>query len=142
MNTLRDTDKHRARPSVWPVYVVAAIVGSVSLQVVAGLFSGLYSYSPVVLPVVLFGFVTIWGLVRLRRWGWWCGAVWTSLAIVGLVGLGLAFLATRRDIGGELFLGFFVFFVGLPGLITIALFVWVLATRRRLFFPPKQEGEE
>ncbi len=138
MNTHRDTDEGKARPSVWPVYVVAAIVGAVSLQAVAGLFSGLYFNS----PVVLFGFVTIWGLVRLRRWGWWCGAVWTSLAIVGLVGLGLAFLATRRDIGGELFLGFFVFFVGLPGLITIALFMWVLATRRQLFFPPKPEHEE
>ena len=33
MNTLRDTDERRARPSVWPVYVAAGVIGVVSLGV-------------------------------------------------------------------------------------------------------------
>ena len=31
MNTLRDTDEGRARLSVWPVYVAAAVIGAITL---------------------------------------------------------------------------------------------------------------
>ena len=162
MDTLRDTDEGRARPSVWPVYVAAVVVGVVSLPYLLAL-------PPPIIPIGLFGFVTIWGLSWLRPWGWWCAVVWTSIFTVGyLLSVRICLAASASDVPleelgilGEILTtatwvailvfveplnGFgeavFFVFLGPLGLITIALLTWVLATRRQLFFPPKQEGEE
>jgi len=122
MNTLRDTDESKARPSVWPVYVAAGVIT---------LGSVLYVISVITWPLVLFGSVTILGIVRLRPWGWWCGVVWTGLFTI--------LLLTQEWAGEATFAGydFLPFSAALPFLL-----VWSLATRRQLFFSPKQEGEE
>jgi len=154
MNTDRDTDEGRelvkawfarARPSVWPVYVVAAVIGAVSIPVLFLLVEwlrtpreegqGVLAYwRPVLLitSIGLFGFVTAWGLVRLRLWGWWCAVVWTIMPTAVLV-LICGSLLEPTDSPS---LGLLVFlFVAPLGLVAIVLLVWVLATRRQLFFP-------
>ena len=70
MNTLSDTDERRARPSVWPVYVAAAIIGLVSLchltrelrmmLIGAPLFDGDSEIGFIM--YALFGAMTAWGL--------------------------------------------------------------------------------
>ena len=79
MNTLRDTDESRPKPSVWPVYVAAAALLGVfgllrMMRIKLDFFLGAY---------VLLGVVAAVGLVRLRLWGWWCAVVWTGILIVG-----------------------------------------------------------
>ncbi len=44
-------------------------------------------------PVGAFSIVTAYGLLRLRRWGWWCAVVWTSMFIADS---GLCMVAARR----------------------------------------------
>ncbi len=148
MNTLGDTDEGRARPSVWPVYLVAAVAGLVGLGLLfrglallvwtVGLISGghyaamLRLGSPWELPffhlgVGVWGIIWALGLVRLRPWGWWCTAVFAAVCLAMFV----QWLPHGRPIAwGASWLGL------------LALLVWVLASRRQLFFPPKQEGEE
>ena len=86
MNTLRDTSEGKASPSVWPVSVVAVVLGSLGLLggvlgVLFFLFFGLLpaiEWWPLFLFLVLVGafdIVVTYGLLRLRRWGWWCGIV-------------------------------------------------------------------
>ena len=147
MNTLRDTAEGRARPSVWPVYLAAAVIGAVSIPVLFLLVECLRTaaeegegvlvyWRPFlwITSIGLFGFVTAWGLVRLRLWGWWCTVVWTSISTAVLV-LICAMLLAPTDSPS---LGVLVFlFVAPLGLVAIVLLVWVLATRRRLFFPPE-----
>ncbi len=67
MSTLGDTDEGKAKPSVWPVYLVAVTigVGSLSLFHVAG------GFGIDVVVMMLFGLAISWGLVRLRPWAWW-----------------------------------------------------------------------
>jgi len=80
MNTCRDTDEGRARPSVWPVYVVVGLLGSLGLLGVA-LGVEVLSVAPkawwgLALFLMLVGAldaVVAYGLLRLRRWGWWGG---------------------------------------------------------------------
>jgi len=136
MNTLSDTDEGRARPSVWPVYVAAAVIVAVSLELVLRTPLGPRPQGGLTeagklcfLVACTIGVLIAWGLVRLYPWGWWCAAVWTIvfLSVTGFV----AFTGDVVDIAHCLFWA------------TIwALLVWPLATRRRLFFPPKQAGEE
>ena len=127
MNTLRDTDKRRARPSVWPVYVAAVVIAAASL------FFWLL-IGPPGLWAALFGCVTAWGLVELDPWGLWCAAGWTvffGTTSVYTVGEGVWY--------GEKSVGI------TPTALMIAivmLLVWSLVTRRQLFFPPKAESEE
>ena len=85
----------------------------------------------------MLGFVTAWGLVRLRPWGWWCAVVWVSIFAAGsalFVSLGFFILPgpSKPDEYVDAFLL----------LITIVLLIRLLATRRQLFFPPKPAGEE
>ena len=132
MNTLRDTDGGRARPSVWPVYVWAVVVLIVGLQ---NLFFPDVTLAQLALG--LFGVVTAIGMLRLRRWGWWCGIVFTGVWIVQLgthqLRVILAVPPTPPD-SITIFLA--------ACLVPAFLILWLLATRRQLFFPPKQEGEE
>ncbi len=156
MNTLGGTDEGRARPSVWPVYVVAVVilvvglwllfqfVDHLSFLVSEGIPLDLKSdLLPLLLCVSigLFGWVTAWGLVWLRSWGWWCAAVWAGIFAVGLVSLGFGCL-DLWNIGetGPLF--FFIVLVAPLGLVAIVLLIRLLESRRQLFFPPKPAGEE
>ena len=150
MNTLSDTDEGRARPSVWPVYLVGVIIGlySVGFLGYAVLFPlsasiareaasyaspealpgiqfhiALAAYAPLFAVCGLFGVVTAVGLVRLRPWGWWCAVLWIVIYAAYYI------------------LGVIAAPVPMPMwsiaacVATIALLVWPLATRRRLFFP-------
>ncbi len=149
MNTPRDTDEGKATPSVWPVYVavVAVLIIALAHLAMVLLWGGLLSVirGPVVsvsdaaflvLPLAsavfgLFGLVTASGLLQLRGWGWWCGSVFAGIWIVGgalpILGLGLVEWAGS---------------VMLPAVCLGVAVLGLLVARRRLFFPPKQEGEE
>ena len=159
MNTLIDTDEGKAKPSVWPVYVAAAIVLLVSLQVLARLVKPMLAdilieyFGDVVrwswVPYATYGFfgvVTTWGLVRPRPWVWWCVVVWSIVFVVagGAVILYVFFVAgyppeTPAEATGIALL-MSLTCAGWVG--ATAFLTWVLATRRRLFFPPKPADEE
>ena len=97
MNTHRDTDKRKARPSVWPVYVAAVVL------VPVGVFIGLVGVAPFMMTVFAggvfgggaedlailsaFGLIAAMGplglaaavgLSGLRPWGWWCTAIFAG----------------------------------------------------------------
>ena len=153
MNTLRDTDEGRARPSVWPVYLAAAVVLVISLAALTMLVLqwldspvqprdiplALLSVSPAA-GFGLFGLLTVVGLVLVRPWGWWCGVAWTAMffsnGLTWYVVVGLGFTLDCREA-----LVYLIVFA-LLGLPSLGLLIWPLVTRRRLFFPPKPEGEE
>ncbi len=153
MNTLRDTDEGKARPSVWPVYVMCVLVGLYSLSavgypLVASSVVRLMSPPDVyqtldphmqrwvdwhrwLLPYVallvvwgVFGIVAAVGAARFRPWAWWCVALW----IVVFAGWWASRCVYLKS--GVAF--------ACVGIAWTALIVWPLATRRRLFFPPKQ----
>ena len=155
MNTLSDTDEGRARPSVWPVYVAAAVIGLITLSrmivavppLVADWVSfHLDMYLLILLSIcllwLLFGMLTCWGLVRLRMWAWWCAASWTFVyAYWDMVVLWEAQHSpppTHHPVS----IGPFILPVTAPAAAAIAVIAWALATRWRLFFPPRPEGEE
>lgn len=68
MNTLRDTDEGKARPSVWPVYLTAGVIGYVTLSHLHALtvhWAEFYCLDMLVTTAlfiyVLFGILTCWG---------------------------------------------------------------------------------
>ena len=169
LNTLRDTNEPKARPSVWPVYVVAVvvlIVGGMPLLIFGQTLlsaegirelSAEAAFFAVVLAAVaygLFGVITAIGMMRLRPWAWSCGrgffAPWIVFGGLGLLGVivdGLFLIVST--------------FLPMPErapprrtetldgiafdavcLVVALLLVKVVTTRRQLFFPPKPEGEE
>ena len=162
MNTPIDTNKDRATPSVWPVYVAAAVVVAVGAYLILPwltfgdctcfgrtppikrFLTWLAQYELWMPSVVwgLLGFVAAYGLVGLRPWGWWCTVL---------------FAVTCTAWGGLLLSDTIVVFVFAPEtagptadyiieitrwLVVGVMLAVVLLTRRRLFFPPKPEGEE
>jgi len=150
MSTLRDTDEGKARPSVWPVYLAAVAVLIVGLAFIVIAFhmcvmkpvddyfhGETYPGPPwAVLYAMLayghFGVIAAIGMLRVRPWAWWSAVVWTVIWI-GLI------MSTMYEYGlgnGEALL------CGVWVLCATSLIIWPLATRRRLFFPPKPEGEE
>ena len=160
MNTLSDTDEGKARPSVWPVYVAAVVIGLTSLHLCCMLVTQAYVDSSLVLSIgakvlfmlavywpltiyMLLGILASWGILRFRPWGWWCGVLWTITLAIGawwfLPGIYFLFLmwhgrnwgTLAREIAEEI--GFTV--AGLSILVLLVLVTWPLATRRRLFFP-------
>ncbi len=161
MNTLGGTDEGRARPSVWPVYVAAGVIGLLSVQLWYSAFGLLVlAYTPYAICPALsgfFGFLTSWGLVRLRPWGWWCAVVW-SIIFIAL--FGFVFSEAPHLNLAAIIVYALIARLPVPLMVTAAeitrgvtnpsvrwsafiiLVVVPLATRRRLFFPPKPEGEE
>ena len=141
MNTLTDTDEGRARPSVWPVYVAAVVVLIVDLQ---NLFFPGVMLTQAALGLI--GVAAAIGMLLLREWGWWCGILFAGVWIV-LLGMPLLWmifdvlLTTRSHGPVPTPLASIMVFLAVC-LVPVSLLLWVLATRRRLFFPPKQEGEE
>ncbi len=151
MNTLRDTDEGRARPSVWPVYVMSAIIGLFSLsftgwvwfvpwtaRLPAEVYQHLHPASEEFHNLIqrfvpyallfslygLFGIATAVGAVLLRSWAWWCAVAWITLYATWY-----AYVIANLGTSG---------LSPTTALITVAfyaLIIWPLATRRRLFFP-------
>ena len=165
MNVLRDTDESRAKPSVWPVYVAAIavlIVGLVFLTVAVAVYVlkvttpeyrwgiegfGPWSWLYAAAAYGLFGVVTAIGMLRLRPWGWWCGAVFVARWIV----YEYAPVWFERWLPRWLPEGPCMWFnpcgdsyiaTLAPCFVVTMLIVVILATHRQLFFPPKPEGEE
>ena len=87
-------------------------------------------------PTALFSIVTAYGLLRLHGWGWWCGVIWATLAVPVIL---LSSLWIMSHFSWNI-----VSFIWLLAMISLPLIllIWPLVTRRQLFFPPKQEGEE
>ena len=133
MNTLIDTDEGRARPSVWPVYVVAAVIGVASLVIALPNFSSLLGPRGF---LVFFGLLTAYGLFRLRTWAWWCALLWTVVVAVTvtlvmlLVALcsGMAAAESGHSTSGWWAIAM------VPGFALVVLLVWPLVARRQLFF--------
>ena len=170
MNTLRETDEGPPKPSVWPVYVVAAVFGVAGLLMVVISTWPWLSHAHItpwnrwVLEELAISFlllagglllvITGVGLVRLRPWAWWCAVGWTTL-VVGLCVLAFLSALAQGSIMGDPMAGFAVALLAL-GLLCLPFIVLLgvaLVTRRRLFFPrksqlrrlfspPKSEGEE
>jgi len=146
VNTLSDTGKSKARPSVWPVYVAAAVIGLMTLSrivlpALAVDWDSFYldPYLLVLLSIwLLFGMLTCWGLVRLRMWAWLCAVLWTAVYaywdMVGLIEAQLSPFTTHLPASIGLFT--------VPAAVAIAVITCALVTRWRLFFPPKPAGGE
>ncbi len=149
MNTLRDRDDSRARPSVWPVYLAAAVLLAVGVWIV---YEAVIMAIPVVLDPIpnmlpiwhlhalgmpmligvcgVIGLLAAFGLLALRPWGWRLAVVWVVALIGSAVWSTIPQYIQVYDV------------VPRWALPANALLVWALAARHRLFFPPKPEGEE
>ncbi len=152
MNTLGDTDEGRARPSIgpiWPLWLVWVVLLSLlmSFDFVVHALVLIQDYyvtgpdealSPIPLVSLVeliglflgaaLGWLAVWGVAKLRAWGWWCAAVW----IAGLLVWTIFYIRTSPwSTWGALC--FFALY---------AILVWPLVAWRRLFFPPKPAREE
>ena len=148
MNTLGDTDEGRARPSVWPVYVAAGMVGVDGLLFLFfGIWGGLANQDNDVEALafgVLFGLTgalgvaAAWGLFRLRPWAWWWGVASSSVVVgsclLALLGLVVPWHTRLDEVASGLS---FWLILAVP-----LVLLWILVTHQHLFFPPKPEGEE
>ncbi len=142
MNTLSDTDERRPRPSVWLVYAMSALIGVISLGLVAmmglavwlralllehtapaQLLSPHRAMPAFVILTGLFGIFAAAGASRLRPWGWWAVVVWAGLYFI----VAMPDLATFWQGGISSWA-----ILEVSSLIYIVL---VLIIRRRLFFP-------
>ena len=147
MNTLGDTDERRARPSVWPVYVAAAVIGAISLShlmrwlpmVIEGPFvdSSFLLQDVSFVTCYLFGVLTAWGLILLRPWARWYAVMWTIAFVLTpdmqeilIPGIEPLFPAAHaiNALSAEEKIGWLVL-----AAIPIVLVLWPLVTRRRLF---------
>ncbi len=154
MNTPRDTDEGRARPSVWPVYVAAAVIVAVGVWVIYPLIGPYVFFRPrtewvdllrsplgLVVAWVLLGFVAAVGLVGLRSWAWWCAVIFTAgWALEGASAVLDRIVVSfhRPDIQPSTE----VIRFATAWLVVLALMLVPLVARRQLFFPPKPEREE
>ncbi len=131
MNTPMDTDEGRPRPSVWPVYVATVLVaiygvwdlGTAVLLLLtqAEVDVALATYALLRAVRGLFAVLAAVGLVLLRAWGWWCTVIYVAMFVVFA---SLLVVVEPHQLGAYLW-----------DMAVIALLVWPLATRRRLFFP-------
>ena len=151
MNTLSDTDEGRARPSVWPVCVMGAMLGLFSLsflsmvwflpmmaqlpaEAIQQLSPGAQNFHRLLQQLVpyaelfslygLFGIATAVGAVLLRPWAWWCAVVWVGVYFLWPVSVIVAGGISEASLT--------------PILLNVAFYglsIWSLATRRQLFFP-------
>ncbi len=152
MNTLSDTAEGRATPSAWPVYVAAAVLLALGVLIVFPVPARII-LSPRGLEILhwydialgvwgILGLVAAVGLVGLRSWGWWCGALLAAAWMV-LVGWGVLHGIVQFFRPPEYWPNIdALIFLAAAWVVVIALLVWPLATRRPLFFPTKPEGEE
>ena len=111
--------------SIWSLFAALFFAGEFSGATAAVVWFTIYG---------LFGVATVVGIVQLRSWGWLCVLVWTViLAAIYVWALVLSLRFGPGSIRRE----------AIPAYTAVILFlVWVVATRQRLFFPPKPEREE
>jgi len=96
MNTPRDADEGRARPSGWPAYLSSMLLVVMSLAFAA-------TKALLGVPLVVFALATAWGLMERRPWATWCALLgagvlassWVIAAVTGRsdtahVGIGAA----------------------------------------------------
>ena len=159
MNTLGDTDEGRARPSVWPVYLVAAVIVAVGVWLIylwlrpsdlppydPRLYSRSERWAHLLVEVefwawVLLGFVAAVGLVGLRLWAWWCAVVFTAgWALLGGVDVLDRITSGTRHTPYPSPAEVIPF--ATARLVVLALLLVPLLTRRRLFFRTKQGRKE
>ena len=160
MNTLSDTDERPAKPSVWPVYVAIVVVliaglASIALGWVSHRLLSIAEESGESWPgaflrniwlaqatLGLLGVVAAIGMLRLRGWGWWCGSLFAGAWIVGSLVplLGSTLRVFSRETVPAPHIDVIVFEAAC--IVVAVLLLGVLATRRQLFFPPKQAGED
>ena len=100
MNTLRDTDERKARPSVWPVYVAGGCIIVLLLFLLIPLRISTYGWK---IPILVGAGV---GLVLVARAMWREGALLTIAALVAMVSGPLwivwpVFTAPGRDASPE-----------------------------------------
>ena len=88
----------------------------------------------------LFGLLTAYGIVRLRLWGHWCAFLWLALCAMYLPDMASLPIGSALVEDPRVALWLMLLLAGI--LAPIPLAAWPLVVRRRLFFPPKQEGEE
>ena len=149
MNTLSDTDNSRARPSIWPVYLAAAVVLLISVSLSSNgarrcIFAGEGLLHPLFVfqfSYGLFGGLAGIGMALLRPWGWWgvvvFAGIWTIYGGAACGVAGLFFWPPHSGLAVMMAL-----FVIASWLGPTILLVSVLTTRRQLFFPPTQEAVE
>ncbi len=155
MNTLRDTDEGRARPSVWPVYVMSAVFGLQSLLIVAiavcavwevqqpeesywtgAQILGVSGKTMVTGIACLFGLFGLFCIVaavsasKLRPWAWWFFAVLSAVCLPGIA-WEMWHDYAEYSLQEIVVKGCLLFLV-----------LWPLVTRRQLFFSPKPEDGE
>jgi len=149
MNTLSDTDEGRTRPLVGLVYAMSALIGIISVGLVAmmglavwlrallpeyaapsEMFSRHRAMPAFVILTGLFGILVAVGASRLRPWGWWAVVVWAALYLV----VAMPDLATFWQGGVSSW--------AIAEVSLLACVALVLIMSRRLFFPPKPAGEE
>ncbi len=157
MNTHSDTDEGKPRPSVWPVYVASGIIAVVGALGVLVCFVIALSFPTIppektwaLIPGVAymglcgaFSLVSAIGTILLRPWAWWLATVWGYL--VGLSGFAglldgaheILFAPEKSPLNLHEGLDKSLLLLALGAFV-----VWVLKTRRQLFFQPKPEGEE
>ena len=154
MSTPRDTDESRSKPSVWPVYVAAGMVGVIGLNVLSlGILGGLVSQDTDVEGLAggvlsglagalgalgVLGVLVAWGLFRLRPWAWWCVVLSIFVLIWWPLCVGLFMFVVFPDVVRDTRMG-----EGFVASLVVAVpLLWALVTRQQLFFPLKPEGEE
>ncbi len=119
---------------VWPVYLVAGVIGVASLGIALPNFSSLSGLRGF---FVFFGLLTAYGLFRLRTWAWWCALIWTVVvAVTVTLAMLLGALLSVMWGGGESGhspSGWLAIAMA-PGCALVVLLVWPLVARRRLFF--------
>ena len=146
-----ENSKGRSRPSAWPVYVMCAVVGVFSFsfatwiwfapqmaqippsvyenlspgaQEFAGFMQRVAPYAFLFGVYGIFGIVAAVGAGLFRPWGWWFVVVWTVVLVAWCVLLHLSFRIRPTSPWAILW-----------NVAFIALIVWLLVTRRRLYFP-------
>jgi len=161
MDTVRDTDEGRATRSVWPVYLVAAIIGLLSLGdlgfavlspvttpfIREAVREAAPPVSPEVLPALefriamaayapllaVYGIFGVLTAVGMVRLRPW--GWWCGGVWTMLYAVSCILMVMALPVRSP------AWSIALSG-VTIVLFIWPLSTRRRLFFPPKPASEE
>jgi len=157
MNRMMDEQAGETKLSVWPMYLVAGVIVTLSLlmsiSLAVLLVSTYYDKVPYkssfptalasllrLIPYSLWsalGLSAAWGLIRLRAWGWWCAVAWVAGALGWLL---FALITQDISLAVDSLWPALSFFFLLSALFIFV--IWALVARRRVFFPLNPEVEE
>ena len=136
MNRDREAQETRSRPSVWPVYLAAGVIVTLSLMV--ALIRPLASLLGII-PYLLWaasGLLAACGVTRLRAWGWRCAVVWAVIGFGWLVFACTIVLEHISAVSGFAWLGLALFLL-FPALFLLV--ISALVVRRCVSFPPGRQ---